>query len=74
MAPNWRQVLLADAAMGLVIVLGGIVAGVLGAFIVGAVLVGAGLAYLAGGLLRWRRWARLRAAAGLDHPGSDGAP
>lgn len=72
MAPNWRQVLVADAAVGLFVVVAGMVVTVLISSIFGAVIAVAGVAYLAGGLLRWRRWARLRAAAGLDHRGHDG--
>ncbi len=71
MASNWRQVLLADAAVGVFVVLVGVVVGVLVAVPIGAVLVIAGVAYLVGGLRRWRRWTRLRAAAGLDHRGHD---
>jgi len=71
MASNWRQVLLADAAVGVVVVVAGGVVGILISLVVGAVVVGAGLAYLVGGLLRWRRWARLRLAAGLDQQGHD---
>jgi len=72
MASNWRQVLLADVAVGLVIVVAGVAVGVLVAPAIGTVMVGGGVAYLVGGTLRWRRWARLRAAAGLDPRGHDG--
>jgi len=71
MASNWRQVLLADAAVGVAMVLVGAAVGVLVSLAIGAVVLIAGVAYVAGGLLRWRRWARLRAAAGLDHRGND---
>ncbi len=71
MASNWRQVLLADAAVGVVIVVVGVLVAVLASFVLGALVVGGGAAYLVGGLLRWRRWSRLRAVAGLDDRDQD---
>ena len=39
--------------------------------LVGALVMGVGAAYVTGGMFRWRRWARLRAEAGLDQPEAD---
>lgn len=66
LASNWRQVLLADAAVGVVIVVVGVLVGVLVSLALGVLVVAGGAAYLVGGMLRWRRWGRLRAAAGLE--------
>jgi len=63
-----------DAAVGLVVVLGGLLVALLVSAVVGVVVAAAGVAYLVGGLLRWRRWARLRAAAGLDRRRDDADP
>ncbi|MGI9079707.1 MAG: hypothetical protein ACR2GF_02600 [Acidimicrobiales bacterium] len=71
MASNWRQVLLVDALFGVIVVLaGGVVAAVLWAA-AGGVLVVLGGVYLGFGVARWRRWARLRAEAGLDKVDDD---
>jgi hypothetical protein len=68
LAPNWRSVLAADAALGLAVTVVGVVVAVLVSVPVGVVLAVAGAAYVAAGVARWRRWARLRADAGLDGP------
>ncbi len=71
LASNWRQVLAADAAVGLAVVVVGVVVLVVVSVLVGALVMGAGAAYVTGGMFRWRRWARLRAEAGLDQPEAD---
>ena len=71
MASNWRQVLVVDAAVGAVVVVAGLVVALFLSPAVGILISAAGIAYLVGGLLRWRRWARLRAAAGLDAGGDE---
>ena len=64
-AANWHRVLLADAVLAVVVAAAGL--GVLAAVSVipGAGLAALGLAYLVAVGRRWRRWARLRADAGL---------
>ena len=69
MASNWRQVLAVDALFGLAILIGGVVVAVLVSALAGVVLAALGAVYLGAGLRRWRRWARLRAEAGLDGSG-----
>jgi hypothetical protein len=65
-AANWRQVLAADAAIGLV----GVVVGLVVLFVLDTVALGAGVAafgavyVVAVGRRAWR-WRRLRAEAGL---------
>jgi len=68
MASNWREVLLVDAALGAAVVIGGLVVAALLWVAVGLVVAAAGAVYVGLGLSRWRRWARLRADAGLDRP------
>ncbi|MFN2609122.1 MAG: hypothetical protein ABR511_14715 [Acidimicrobiales bacterium] len=70
LASNWRQVLLTDAALGAAVILVGLVAAALVSGPIGLVVAAVGAAYLGLGLSRWRRWARLRAEAGLDRPGA----
>jgi hypothetical protein len=69
LAANWRQVLAVDAVLGLVVLAAGVAALVLVSVVVGAVVVVVAAAYVVLGVLRWRRWARLRADAGLDPGG-----
>ena len=65
-AANWRTVLAVDAAIGLALAAAGVVLLVLrGAGVVGALLVAAGAAYATLVARRYRRWRRLRTAAGL---------
>ena len=71
MASNWRQVLLADAAVGVAVVVAGFVVLVVVSVLVGVLIVLAGLAYVIGGVFRWRRWSRLRAEGGLEPRGGD---
>jgi hypothetical protein len=65
LAPNWRTVLAVDALLGVAAVVVGVLAGAGWSPLLGVVLVLAGLAYLAVGLRRARRWAGIRRAAGL---------
>ncbi len=65
-APNWRQVIIADAAVGVV----GVIAGLAVLFALNSVVIGAGLAalgavYLVAVVRRALRWRRLRSDAGL---------
>jgi hypothetical protein len=65
LAANWRTVLVADAALGVIASLVGVVL-ILAVTVVGGVLlVAAGAWYSALVGLRARRWARLRREAGL---------
>jgi hypothetical protein len=63
-APNWRTVLVVDAALGVVISIGGVVLAVVVNVIVGFLVVALGAAYTALVGARARRWARLRREAG----------
>jgi hypothetical protein len=69
LAANWRQVLAVDAVLGLVVLAAGVAVSVLASVVVGASIAVLAAAYLVLGVLRWRRWARLRADAGLDAGG-----
>lgn len=69
-AANWRQILVVDVMVGVLVNTVGIVVLFLVSPVVGAVIAAAGSGYLLLGLARWRRWARLRADAGLDDPGA----
>jgi thiamine transporter ThiT len=64
-AANWRTVVLADVALGLVVVVAGVVVGMVAQLLVGVVLVLVGAVYLALVARRVARWRRLRADAGL---------
>jgi len=64
-ASNWRTVLAVDAAMGVAVVVAGVVAAVAWNLVAGGVLGSLGVAYVAAVLRRGRRWAELRRAAGL---------
>ncbi len=64
-ASNWRTVLIVDASMGAAVFVAGVVAAVVWNLIVGALLGVAGAAYVVAVARRGRRWAELRAQAGL---------
>lgn len=64
-AANWYVVLGVDAAMGLVVALGGLVAMIVWIFWVGALLALLGCLYVAMVARRADHWRRLRRAAGL---------
>jgi hypothetical protein len=64
-AVNWRHVLAADGLVGLAGVVIGLVVLAVGSLAVGAGLAALGVMYLVAVGRRWRRWARLRAEAGL---------
>lgn len=64
-ATNWKAVLAVDAAMGLVVVLAGLVAMVVWVFWLGAVLALVGCLYVAMVVRRGDHWRRLRSDAGL---------
>ena len=57
---------MADAAVGVAVTVAGLVVLVVVSVLVGVLVVLAGLAYVMGGVFRWRRWSRLRTEAGLD--------
>jgi hypothetical protein len=63
-AINWKTVLAVDAAMGVIVALGGVVAMVAWNFALGVFLAGLGLFYVAMVLRRGRRWQELRRQAG----------
>ena len=65
LAPNWRTILVVDAAIGVVAVIVGAVLAIVGSTFVGALLTAAGAVYLVFNVRRLRRWKRLRAEAGL---------
>src|SRR5438270_2774737 len=69
-AANWRQILLVDALVGVLVIVLGVVVLLLVSLLAGVVVAVAGGGYLLLGLTRWRRWARLRSEAGLDDPGA----
>jgi len=71
MASNWRQVLLVDAAFGLLALLTGAVVAALVWAAAGGVLAALAVVYLGVGVARWCRWVRLRAEAGLDRSADD---
>jgi len=66
MASNWRQVLAVDIALGVVVTLTGLFVALFWTSRVGVPLSAVGATYVVLGVLRWRRWARLRQATGLD--------
>ena len=59
-AANWRAVLAADAALGALVAVIGVVVAVFVNTVVGVVMVAAGVAYATLVGARARRWARLR--------------
>jgi hypothetical protein len=65
LAPNWRTVLAVDAAVGLALVVIGLVTA-LRINVLGLVLVVGGSAYIALVSQRARQWRRWRDEAGLD--------
>jgi len=64
-AANWRTVLAVDAAMGVVVIVAGIVVAIAWNFVAGGVLGSLGVAYVAAVVRRGRQWAQLRRDAGL---------
>jgi hypothetical protein len=64
-AANWRTVLLVDAAMGVAVVLAGVVLAIAWNFVAGGILGSLGVAYVFAVVRRGRRWAELRREAGL---------
>jgi len=64
-AVNWRMVLAVDAAMGVVVVVAGLIALVVWNFYLGAFLMLVGCLYVAMVVRRGERWRRLRRDAGL---------
>ena len=66
LAPNWRTILLVDAAIGSIALIAGLVLAAIGATFVGWLLIVAGAVYLGFNVRRVRRWKRLRSEAGLS--------
>jgi hypothetical protein len=64
LAPNWRRVLVVDAALGVIVSVAGVVLALLVSVAVGFLVVAVGAAYTALVGSRARRWARLRREAG----------
>jgi hypothetical protein len=64
-AANWKLVLGVDAAMGLIVVMAGLVAFVVWSVWLGAFLLAVGCAYTAMVAVRGDRWRRWRRDAGL---------
>jgi hypothetical protein len=64
-ARNWRTVLVADAAMGVAVVVAGVVVAVVWNLVLGGLLGSLGLVYVALVVRRGREWAQLRRDAGL---------
>jgi hypothetical protein len=60
--PNWKRILLIDAALGVAVVVAGGVAAAVWSGTVGGVLTGLGVLYIGLGARRWRRWQAVRAA------------
>jgi uncharacterized membrane protein HdeD (DUF308 family) len=65
-APNWRRVLLVDAAVGVVVVALGVLSLAAWNAVVGWILVLLGVTYLLALLGRYRTWRAHRSQAGLD--------
>jgi hypothetical protein len=63
-APNWRTVLLVDAAIGIVVSIAGVVLALVVNLAVGSLIVAVGAAYTALVGSRARRWARIRRESG----------
>jgi hypothetical protein len=70
-APNWRVVIAADAALGVGVVVVGVVLAVTWQPVVGSGLASLGFVYVALGLRRATRWRAWRRAVGLDGGGRD---
>jgi hypothetical protein len=66
LAPNWRQVLLADAALGLMVAVAGILMVVLADAPAGWVPATLGVVYVFAIVGRYRIWRTRREEAGLD--------
>ena len=64
-AINWKTVLLVDAAMGVAVVVAGLIALVVWNFWLGVFLTATGCAYVGMGVFRADQWRRLRRDAGL---------
>lgn len=64
-AVNWRQVLLVDASMGLVVLVAGVVVMFVWNLWIGSAVGALGAAYMAAVYLRYRRWKATREEAGL---------
>ena len=64
-ASNWWQVLLVDASMGVVVLVGGIVAMFVWNVWIGAAIGALGAAYVCAVALRYQRWKATREDAGL---------
>ena len=65
LAVNWRTVLVVDALVGVTVVAAGVIVGAVWSPFLGVVVVLLGLAYVALGARRARRWAAIRRANGL---------
>jgi hypothetical protein len=65
-ARNWLTILVVDALLGVVALVGGLLLTASGSTVIGAVLVLVGMAYVALIVRRGIRWRRLRADAGLS--------
>jgi hypothetical protein len=70
LAANWRTVLAVDLGLGLVVLAMGLVLAVLWHPLPGGAIGALGGTYAVLVAQRWRRWATLRRAAGLDDQGS----
>ncbi len=64
-ASNWRTVVVVDAALGLAVVVAGVVLATAADLVLGVVTGAAGTAYTVLVARRFARWRRLRARAGL---------
>ncbi len=69
LAANWRTVLAVDLGLGLVVLVIGLVLAVRWHPVPGGAIGALGGAYAVLVAQRWRRWAALRRAAGLDDRG-----
>jgi len=69
-APNWRNVLAVDAALGVLVSIGGVVLAIGVNVYVGVLVVALGAAYTALVGSRARRWRRLRREDSDAGPGS----
>jgi len=65
LAVNWRTVLAVDAAVGLVVLIAGLVVALAATVAGGVLLAVSGAAYASMVAVRARRWDRLRREAGL---------
>jgi hypothetical protein len=66
LASNWQTIVLADAAIALAALVGGLFLVAQGRAVIGAPVAAGGLVYVVAGLRRFRRWRQLRTEHGLD--------